>query len=619
MLGLEADLYREHDLRIVLLPQSHIDHKTTRVAGKRQEFLDREEEEEEEEISALALIMRVGGFGNRRAWAYPRLHLPPPSSATNPFTIENFKNMEAGDPSPLERLNDDTLILLVNWITFGYRRDIVTLSMTSKRLRALCLPILFQRAKVKCRALCDSGPPPASWPYIRTMDISGFFETGRGFSEGNLEYILPHLVALRKIRFLNLKYGVSWYELQFMLFAPNLRVLEIEEPRSFQREDFSFPDDTCSVSLPFTEFIYTIGRPPDFDWFSHWGSADVARHCYMNPLFFSLHQQLEVLHLPASMAPLPEMSSMKWPRLRELRLYGEDFYGEDSSVFMRLFSTMPRLRILDLHILHKGPLTRTLVWPFNVSFKASFDNIDRFSLPYPDPSDTVYVQLPSTLRQLHLLDRPRYYRFSASWMVSSAGYTKPILTSATELLHIFKQMCGPFVFLERLEVAYKADAQDTALIHYITTTFPNLRFLQVHRYRSEGETIDDIEATVGSISQNISTLHSLRHFRVYLNFPVDDYRPPRDPGQQYAIPVMTTREFTALLRRCATAFSMNCSPTLQTIDLLSTWIFGSQIWKRWTIRRNDNHIPRSSPTRILHGLRLLRMRFRDGVYTACVH
>ncbi len=74
----------------------------------------------------------------------------------------------------------------------------------------------------------------------------------------------------------------------------------------------------------------------------------------MTPLILSLHENLEILHLPIAMAPLSEMSAVDWPRLREIKLYGEIHDTGNPADLAYALPRMRQLRILDLPFFHKG-------------------------------------------------------------------------------------------------------------------------------------------------------------------------------------------------------------------------------------------------------------------------
>ncbi|KAA1478422.1 hypothetical protein DENSPDRAFT_666954 [Dentipellis sp. KUC8613] len=394
----------------------------------------------------------------------------------------------------LERLNDDVLLLIIHILASEELEgdSMKQLSLTSKRWRALCLPTLFKMATINCTSLYTSNPPPASWPFLRTIVFFGYFTTYSGFDRGDFLKTLPHLVALRKICFRDLQDGVYWLYLKQLSSAPAFRALEVIESSTSSHSNFHFPPDTSPASFPLTEFYYTIMDPYVSNWNGNRRPA-LPRRCYMSPLFLSLHQHLEVLHLPSAMAPLAQMASIDWPCLRELKLYDEN-YEADPTIFACLCSKMPRLRVLDLHFFHTGTSTQTLIWPPDTSFVASFSNMDTVYLPYPDPTDALYSHLPLALRELRLVDCPRYYRFNVKLTETIDGFTKPSLVTASDLLDIFGKMHGPFTAMEKLEVAFRADFNDRLLSRHIVTAFPNLRFLQLHRYRSEGESESDIDA-----------------------------------------------------------------------------------------------------------------------------
>ncbi|KAA1479494.1 hypothetical protein DENSPDRAFT_830450 [Dentipellis sp. KUC8613] len=497
-----------------------------------------------------------------------------------------MSNMKTGnDLSMFEKLPDEFLSLVIQTLVSEEPdgSSMKQLSLTSRRLRSRCLPALFQQVSVDCAHHQTSVPPPASWPFVRTLVLFGSFTTYSGFHMGNFLGTLLHLVMLRKICFRNLKGGVCWLHLEQLCNTPAFRVLEIMESSAFRRSDFWFPPDTCHTKFPLTGFIYTIQDPYVSDWNENRRPA-LPRRCYMAPLFLALHQRLEVLHLPSAMAPLEQMASLDWPSLRELKLYDEHCEA-DPNIFARLCSRMPRLRILDLRFFHTGPSTQTLIWAPDPSLTAPLSNIETVYLPYPDPKDALYAHLPSTLRKLHLVDCPRYYRFNVKLTETIDGFTKPYLVTASDLLGIFDEMPGPFTALEQLEVAFKADANERLLSRHIVTTFPNLRFLQLHRYRSEGESESDNETAVESIGHDISDLLHLRHLRLYINLPKDDFRYPVSEEGSCDTRVASSEELTDLFYGYAMTIAQNCGPALHTIDFLSTWIYRRQVWTRWFISR----------------------------------
>ncbi|TFY55202.1 hypothetical protein EVG20_g9405, partial [Dentipellis fragilis] len=486
--------------------------------------------------------------------------------------------------SGIERLNDDVLMIIIRFLYNQHRRDIKNLSLTCKRLRSICIPTVFEKANINCAALWDSDPPPAAWRYIKTMNFYGSFTTSMGFDAANLRYILPHLVALRKIRFESIDQGVGWYDLLFMAAAPNVHALEIEEPSSTQEDDFSLPEDASSFSLPFTEIVYVVHEPSRYQGRMIIEPDPIARRCYMTPFILFMHQTLEILCLPAAMAPLPEMATLDWPRLRELKFYSQSYKDEVHMIanynkdFARLCTKMPRIRNLDLciYLFHEEPVSQITLWPPGLPLPETLvlESMEKVLLPYPDPDDTFYKHLPSTLRELHLVDRPRYYR----WDGGLTRFTKPTLITATELLRILKQLPARCIFMEQLEVAFRADGQELALYDYIAAAFPNLRVLQLHRYRISGEMESDIELTLESIARDVSSLRSLRHFRAYLNIPSDDYK-SQDTHEQKAR--YTEEEFKALHHHYAMIIAQHCSPALQIVEFLSAWFHGSHYWLRW--------------------------------------
>ncbi|KAA1478391.1 hypothetical protein DENSPDRAFT_875686 [Dentipellis sp. KUC8613] len=462
--------------------------------------------------------------------------------------------------SDFERLDNDVLILIIDILILEDCKSFKELSSVSKRLRSVCIPILFKTVQLYCGHIWRFSIPPAAWPYLRTWMIIGDYSEGPGLDAKKLTMMYPHLVALRKLVFLSFKPGVYWYQIQSLMAIPNIRALEIQEPLDWEREDFSFfyeSIDPPSATLPFTEFVYSVADADARYWNYAAKPKPTLLRCYMTPLLLSLHQNLEVLHLPAWKAPLSEMASIDWPRLQELKLEDDNYEGDDATIFARLCSRMPSLRTLDFQFLNKGAKTETLIWPAEAaSLPMPFSHLRTVYLPHPDPNDTFYAHLPSTLKQLRLVDCPRYYRFEDMKAQHFEGYRRPTLLSATDLLRLLNQLQGTFDSLDQFEVAFRADGQETALYRFIVTTFPNLRWLQLHRYRAHGDSYADIETAVTSIVHHVSSLHRLRHIRLYLNLPDDDDKPIRLLGRDNISGMMSRPDFADLLLHHATTIVM---------------------------------------------------------------
>ncbi|TFY50440.1 hypothetical protein EVG20_g11517, partial [Dentipellis fragilis] len=240
--------------------------------------------------------------------------------------------------SLLERLNNDVLTLILHELVAEDPCVITTLSLTSKRLRSVCLPTLFEKATLDCGRLPDSEPPNAAWPYIRTMDITGSFATSKNFDAGSLRQIIPRLTALRVIRFVRFQWGVTWDSLQFVLAAPNVRVLEIEEPFSAWRQTFTIPDGASSGTLQNGDAEGARTRP------------QLVLSKYSHPIATPDSRSSSS---PFRDGAFTRDGAVEWPRLRELTLDGDHYYGDDPATFSRLCARMPRLRVLDLHLRHK--------------------------------------------------------------------------------------------------------------------------------------------------------------------------------------------------------------------------------------------------------------------------
>ncbi|TFY55612.1 hypothetical protein EVJ58_g8136 [Rhodofomes roseus] len=84
------------------------------------------------------------------------------------------------------------------------------------------------------------------------------------------------------------------------------------------------------------------------------------------------------------------------------------------------------------------------------------------------------------------------------------------------MLEILSKVDTPH--LEHLEVEYRADFAEDDLLLCITERFPQLTFLEIHRFRSQGSS----DLAITDIALRLARLQNLRTLRAYLDTPEDD-------------------------------------------------------------------------------------------------
>ncbi|KAI0706535.1 hypothetical protein C8Q76DRAFT_160178 [Earliella scabrosa] len=415
------------------------------------------------------------------------------------------------------------------------------LSETCKRTREACMPFLFSSFILD---LVPAGktsffhrrsgvfPPRSIWIHIRTLTLleqcidreewCKLYEKRQRKRTPLLAADDPTICSV-----------VTDSQLQFALFhMPLLRTLDVcccsidvdrhSIPASFLRTILSIP---CPLHVVVNRLVIDPTAEPSsvqFDIVSQLKSFEyrlplVRRRprCYQPELLAlssavgCFHASLEKLLLPAESTPWAAMSQVQWPQLRELTLRGE-LAEEPPHPFIHIFSGMPRLRLLILALALPQNLDRHLIWPPDVSASYPWPELEELALSFPHPQDRLFQHLPMTLRNLSLCCWPHHYESSWYQGRSDSQWHQPLLT-AKHMRQIIIQCPNPG--LVSLTVEYRADDVDAMLLSRIATLFPRLTFLELHRYRQEGE---DVPLDV--IGRSLGRLTELHHTRLHLDF-----------------------------------------------------------------------------------------------------
>ena len=310
----------------------------------------------------------------------------------------------------------------------------------------------------------------------------------------SLEQALRCMPSLRSISVLTRQrviHGLPWATVKMILSLPQVQEVSITGlllcPFKLPHDDYHL-DSVTSV----TSFHYEV--------FSNRFKGMDTRQDYPFPseeevlllVLSRVHPTLEKLTLSAEPAPLLAMSQWSWPRLRELHLSGERRSLPPVS-YMTLLSAMPNLRTLALELTlvseectHTDPL-----WPPGSRMPFPWPDLAHLTVAHPDPADELYSHLPPSLRTLSLCCRP--HKSEQAWIARRLIYTAhayeyPVLTAA-EMLGILGNCHLPR--LTRLEVEYEAgegEGGELDLLRALGSMFPQLAWLQIHRYRTASAT-----------------------------------------------------------------------------------------------------------------------------------
>lgn len=207
--------------------------------------------------------------------------------------------------------------------------------------------------------------------------------------------------------------------------------------------------------------------------------------CLLSILVPSMHDTAEVIEIPIETAPLARMVTLSWCHVQQISLYGKYNELSQSTRLPLIISGMYELCRLSIMVAQSfdAPRPPILGKSLRGHYDYPFPSLRSLTLAYSDPEDAIFAPRLPSMTQLSLCDHPRFYH---DWY-ECIGYNEwasPIL-SASDSLSILSRMELPL--LASLEVVYMADEADSKLIRHITTTYPSLMTLELHRYRRHPE------------------------------------------------------------------------------------------------------------------------------------
>ncbi|KAI0634139.1 hypothetical protein C8Q77DRAFT_1055373 [Trametes polyzona] len=410
-------------------------------------------------------------------------------------------------------MSDDELITIAEelwrstcpWID---PRILPKFSLCCRRLRRLCLPILFSRCALPNREALGV-PPIAIRPYayhVQLGDILAPVSTVHArnppYSESdvfhahfvpptgkdNLGIEVLYLPNLRSVSFGHTLNGVPWEALELLLHSPQITSMTFDDTATFTSVA-PLPTDPHLTTSALQELIYptllqTVRlRRLGGSLVTISDRRELEKEC-LPPLVLGMRETARSLTLPMETSPLREMSHLDWPKLRKLCLGGSFPLDADQWIpdtLPTLLHHMPELQALEFTA--ALPIRTTLLCtvlgrPWPAPFPVLHD-LCSLTVAHPDPEDAIFsTELPS-LTHLSLRDYPRHYDVRAEAYYHQRW--RSLILSATRILGILRRM-RPFG-LTKLELVYSADESDDDLLDFVTGSLPQLRHLQLHRYR----------------------------------------------------------------------------------------------------------------------------------------
>ncbi|KAK7014309.1 hypothetical protein R3P38DRAFT_3003153 [Favolaschia claudopus] len=415
---------------------------------------------------------------------------------------------------------------------FDYERCqgefLFALSLSCRHLRAQTMRWIF-REVYNWETSRGRVWPESIWPYIKIVNLRDC--TGRTSRklELSLETIrsLPAMLSLVKAT-IRLEASIPSSLLQALSFAPALLRLEIFQARF----DGEFPSSSCTLPFPCLETL--VISICGFKAVA--GQKDVDRIKQANnvhSLLKAVGSRLSELRISGDLIS-QAFPSLQWSHMRTFAI--TEHKPTPYITLSNLVSRMPSLR--DLQVLYTAEVPPDRVAPVFPSFHLGDSEspsvltchlLSTATLGNILPGDPILVQLPASLRYLHL-------RAPVDPFDTEAGFPQnayfPLNEHAlTEALHQRRYL--PYL----VELSIDLDSFVTApLIQQIASALPQLevlelslpRFLFVNSPRRFQEKDRD-----PAILTALNLFPRIRHLRITMNFP----KPIRD--------IRRSREVTA--------------------------------------------------------------------------
>ncbi|KAI0634077.1 hypothetical protein C8Q77DRAFT_1256805 [Trametes polyzona] len=462
-------------------------------------------------------------------------------------------------------VNDDILDLVAEAAREMHTID--SLSRTCKRIRARCLPILFQRCITRNHGPISRKdvPPKRLWPFVRHLQFFDSCLTSRSWTplirvppeEGSgpdrwikptslcklynatfFAKVLNRMPRLHVVSFTleaTSAHGLPWSAVRAVLTIPHLRKLSFHflhlAPSLQPGEELALA--SCAPLTTFYLFL-PDGR--------YTGACTPLEREALALILRLTCNSLEHLTLPSDEAPVHDMfTTLEWSHLCTLHMRGEPLsVGSHPVPYVSLFARMPHLQRLELELGQPIDVNPRPFWPSGFVADWPLPELRHLTLSCPQVDDLVYSALPSSLRSLSLRYAPHYItkalKETKGFIRGDSRWWWPLLWSS-EVLRILRLCRLPA--LEHLEIEYLADDADDELLTYLGEAFPQLTSLVILRYRARDQTNVPlvrlpaqcyVSCTPRKLTNGLLLLGAYRP-RDQLSRPSSDTLPPRRPSR----------------------------------------------------------------------------------------
>ncbi|KAF5393584.1 hypothetical protein D9757_000396 [Collybiopsis confluens] len=496
----------------------------------------------------------------------------------------------------LSSSNEDVVFLILETIRASsskqqFMKDLRSLSLTSRYLRCICLPMIFRnfRRNWDMTILNHKEVLPLALCRHVTMFELDVSATGDILADeptditDSLAVALSHMERLQIFRLMNSAERGLWPALLAALFTcPSLICLEIWDC-PWRRPEEKFTRRELHLTQKHSQLQRFVYRVPFTDCFPResesygrrdreQGSVELSNLLVLAAL---ISETVEVLELPAELALLL-IAEFTFPRLRQLTIQGnEPLHPSD---WTSIFRSAPMLRVCHLQTHTRFSVTPIGIEalgntrsPSNRGFLAQgISNLESLTISNVLGKDMIIQSLPyANLRTLSLKAFPLPDILGARW----SNIHTQVMTSS-EVLGYLSSM--QLTNLLTFELTYVVDSKEYSMLARVNSSFPNLNTLELHRFRPLATDNSDNDPLT-LLPKFLTRMPKLQYLKLNLDFPqrprCTDWR--REGAENY-------KEFLEFLKNKVAAVFAADIPSLRKLGILFHGAFSSY-WEIWEI------------------------------------
>ncbi|KAF9076626.1 hypothetical protein BDP27DRAFT_1414479 [Rhodocollybia butyracea] len=496
--------------------------------------------------------------------------------------------------------NEDVIFLVLDTIRAStskeqFLKDLRSLSLTSRYLRGLCIPLIFRifrrtwditvrkRNEILPSTLCQHVT-------VFELDVGSAADILVDEPTERLAAVFSQMSRLRTFRLINSLELGPWPALLKAVFTtPSLTSFEIWDS-PWRRPEEKFTRDSLELPQEYSALHHFVYRVPFTDSFPResesYGRRDrlqgLAEISNLLVLASLICNSVEILEIPAELA-LP-LTDFAYPKLREFTVQGPE--PLQTVEWTKIFLSAPQLR----DVRFQTPVGSTewstpldwmessipIIYPRDDFVTRGMANLESLIISNPSGKRQFFQLLPfGNLRTLSLKVFP--LPDSTRW----SGIHSQIPTSS-EVLGILNAI--QLFSLSTFELSYRVDDRDCDLLSRIHFSFPGLISLEIHRFRPLAKTNSDYDPLLW-MPNALATIINLQYLKLNLDFPerpkCTDWR--RDDLERY-------KSFRQFLKTNVAGTFMHTLPSLKMIGVLFHDAFSSY-WDTWGVSEPRELVP----------------------------